>query len=74
MRIWLKEWQAESLSEPRMHDLVVDQERLRVEVVKRGQGNRERMRHARGRVLPNFAVEEYVMVARVRMYGRTPKP
>ena len=51
------------------------QERRREEVVDLVRKNREKMRDVEKKgVLPDFAVGQYVLVARVRQPGITPKP
>ena len=56
-----------------VRDRMDEQERRCDEVMNLGSKNRARMRDVeRKRVLPNFAVGDYVLVARVKKPGITP--
>ena len=72
------EWQVDSLDPDSVQVVVKDlmdaQERRRKEVLELVRKNRSRMRGVeRKRVVPDFAVGDYVLVARVRQPGITPK-
>ena len=71
-------WKVDALDEKALRGKVANIEEahqgLHKVVKERVKKNRERQRQAANRgQLPNFAVEDYVMVARVRLPGSTPK-
>ena len=73
-----KDWKVDALDEEALRrevaNVVKAQQRLHKVVEERMKGNRERQRQAASRgQLPNFAMGDYVMVARARRPGSTPK-